>query len=86
MLAGDVQLDPATGQVTKQLFPGHYMFYALATTNAQLGYSRETAAADPTIPFVFSGGAGGTRGLGYIIAVPGDTHRGMRPENPSGVH
>jgi hypothetical protein len=70
MLAGDVALDPATGRVTRQLFPGHYMFYAVGSTSAQLGYSAEAAQRDPSLPLVFSGGAGGEQGLSYIIAVP----------------
>lgn len=70
MLAGDVALDPATGRVTRQFFPGHYMFYAAGATNAQLGYLAAAAQADRTLPFVFTGGAGGKHGLAYIIAVP----------------
>jgi len=70
MLAGDVALDPTTGRVTRQLFPGHYMFYAVGSTSAQLGYSAEAAQRDPSLPQVFAGGAGGEQGLSYIIAVP----------------
>jgi hypothetical protein len=69
MLAGDVVLDPQTGRVTRQLYPGHYMFYAAGATSAQLGYSADGARSDATLPFVFSGGAGGAHGLSYIIAV-----------------
>jgi hypothetical protein len=74
MLAGDVEVDPATGRVTRQLFPGHYMFYALGATNDQLGFTAEAAKRDPTIPSVFAGGAGGRHGLSYVIAVPGHAH------------
>lgn len=70
MLAGDVDVDPATGEVTRQAFPGHYMFYAVGATSAQLGYDRDAARADATLPSVFAGGAGGEQGLAYIIAVP----------------
>lgn len=69
MLAGDVVLDPRTGHVTRQLYPGHYMFYAAGATSAQLGYSADGARSDATLPFVFSGGAGGAQGLSYIITV-----------------
>jgi hypothetical protein len=76
MLAGDVMVDSATGMVTKQLFPGHYMFYANNATNAQLGYTREAARTDPTLPFVASAGAGANHGLTYLIAVmPGEAHQ-----------
>jgi hypothetical protein len=67
MLAGDVEVDHATGRVTKQVFAGHYMFYGAGATSDQLGYSAQAANADPTLPFVFSGGAGGSHGLSYII-------------------
>ncbi|MBX9856632.1 MAG: hypothetical protein K2Y26_13995 [Gemmatimonadaceae bacterium] len=69
MLAGDVMLDPRTGRVTRQLYPGHYMFYAAGATSAQLGFSADGARSDATLPFVFSGGAGGAHGLSYIITV-----------------
>ncbi len=69
MLAGDVVLDPRTGRVTRQLYPGHYMFYAAGATSAQLGFSADGARSDATLPFVFSGGAGGAHGLSYIITV-----------------
>ena len=75
MLAGDVDVDPATGVVTKQVFPGHYMFYANNATNAQLGYTRDAARTDPTLPFVATAGAGADHGLAYLIAVPGAAHQ-----------
>lgn len=79
MLAGDVDVDPKTGRVTRQAFPGHYMFYAVGVTNAQLGYTRDAAQKDATLPSVFAGGAGGAHGLSYLIAVPGDAHRMAHP-------
>ncbi len=74
MLAGDVELDTATGAVVKQAFPGHYMFYAVGASNEQLGSTPDARRNDPAQPFVFAAGAGGGRGLSYIIAVPGGTH------------
>jgi hypothetical protein len=81
MLSGDSEFDVKTGQITRQAFPGHYMFYAVGVTNQQLGTTREASRSDPTLPMVFSGGAGGERGLGYIIAVPGDAHRHPHEES-----
>lgn len=72
MLAGDVEVDPVTGRVTRQRFPGHFMFYAVGVTNAQLGVTAEATRADATLPTVFTGGAGGARGLAYVIVKPGD--------------
>lgn len=74
MLAGDVRVDH-TGAVTEQLYPGHYMFYAPGVTSADLGYDRAAAGADPSLPFVFDGGAGGAR-LAYIIVAPGSVAGG----------
>jgi hypothetical protein len=69
MLAGDIALDPTTGRVTRQLFPGHFMFYTAGVTTAQLGVTPASTAADATLPFVFAGGAGGRHGLDYIIVL-----------------
>lgn len=66
MLAGDLIVDPISGAVTKQTFPGHYMIYAWDVTNADIGYTREGASLKPGLPLVFASGAGGSR-LGYII-------------------
>lgn len=67
MIAGDVQLEPGTGKVTKTQFPGHYMIYAPGVTNADVGYAPgKSGGSDPSI---FAGGAGGAE-LGYLIAVP----------------
>ena len=81
MLAGDVDVDPATGAVTKQVFPGHYMFYANNATSAQLGYTRDAAKTDPTLPFVATVGAGADHGLAYLIAVPGEAHQHAHSPN-----
>lgn len=71
MLAGDIELDLKSGQMLRQVFPGHYMFYALGATTAQLGVTAAALSRDPTLPTVFAGGAGGAHGLAYLIAVPG---------------
>ena len=69
MLAGDIELDPATGKIVKQAFPGHYMIYAPGVSSEDLGYSRDAATANPSLPVIFRAGAGGTE-LGYLIIVP----------------
>lgn len=69
MLAGDIELEPATGKIIKQAFPGHYMIYAPGVSSEDLGYSREAAIAHPSLPVIFRAGAGGTE-LGYLIIVP----------------
>lgn len=67
MVAGDVQLAPGTGQVTRIQFPGHYMIYAPGVANADIGYAPgNSGGGDPSI---FSRGAGGAD-LGYLIVVP----------------
>ena len=68
MLAGDVVLDK-TGAVTSTVFPGHYMIYAPGVTSADIGYSADAAKQNPSLPFIFAGGAGG-RDLAYMITVP----------------
>lgn len=70
MLAGDIELDLKSGEIIRQAFPGHYMFYAIGATTAQLGTTQAAREKDPTLPTVFAGGAGGAQGLSYIIAVP----------------
>jgi hypothetical protein len=78
MLAGDIELEPKTGHVVRQTFPGHYMFYAIGATTAQLGVTRAAMSENRTLPSVFAGGAGGNHGLSYIIVAPsagkGATH------------
>jgi hypothetical protein len=73
MLAGDVTLDPATAKITSAQ-SGHYMFYANKVTNTQLGYTRDARRLDASLPFIFAAGAGGSHGLAYIIAIPGQAH------------
>ncbi len=73
MLAGDVELAPGSGMVTKTQFPGHYMIYAPGVTNTDIGFARgKSSASDPVI---FSSGAGGAD-LAYLITVP---HHGSAP-------
>lgn len=67
MLAGDLLVDPKSGAVQRQAFPGHYMIYAVGVGNEDIGYSKDGAAATPSLPFVFARGAGGAK-LGYIIS------------------
>jgi hypothetical protein len=69
MVAGDLNLDLSTGAVAKTVFPGHYMIYAPGVTNADVGHSPEASKTNPSLPFVFSSGAGGSE-LGYLITVP----------------
>jgi hypothetical protein len=69
MIAGDIELDLTTGAVLRQTFPGHYMFYAIGATTAQLGVTRAALEKNSTLPTVFTGGAGGAQGLSYIIAI-----------------
>ncbi len=70
MVAGDLDLDPQTGNIIQTLFPGHYMFYAPHVTSEQLGASRDNRRDNPKLPSVFSGGAGGAN-LAYIITMVG---------------
>lgn len=69
MLAGDIELEPATGKIVKRAFPGHYMIYAPGVSSEDIGYSREAATANPSLPSIFRSGAGGAE-LGYLIIVP----------------
>lgn len=69
MLAGDVNLDTSTGKVLGQAYPAHYMIYAPGVTSADLGYSREAAQGNASLPFIFRSGAGGAE-LGYLIIAP----------------
>jgi len=69
MVAGDLNLDLSTGAVVKTVFPGHYMIYAPGVTNADIGHSPEASKANPSLPVIFSRGAGGSD-LGYLITVP----------------
>lgn len=69
MLAGDVNLDASTGKVVSQQFPAHYMIYAPGVSSADLGYSREAAQSNASLPFIFRSGAGGSE-LSYLIIAP----------------
>ena len=70
MIAGDLQLDTDNGDVLSVKFPGHYMFYAIDVTSADLGATDEALAENYLLPRVFAGGAGGKR-LAYIITMVG---------------
>ena len=83
MLAGDLELDEK-GRITRQVYPGHYMFYANKVTNEQLGFTPDAGRQDATLPFVATIGAGGTQGLSYIITVPGGAHSHSVPDGGSG--
>jgi len=69
MMTGDINLDATTGKVLRQEYPTHYMIYAPGVTNADLGWTREVAQANSTLPFVFRSGAGGAE-LSYVIIAP----------------
>ena len=79
MIAGDIDLDPETATIRKVIFPGHHMFYAPFVTSEQLGGSTAARKNDPSLPFVFSAGAGGVR-LGYIITMVGHATPNAPPE------
>ncbi len=70
MLRGDVQYDPQTRQVSKTLFPPHYMFYAPGVTNADIGLSADVQKKHPSLPFVYSGYSGGARTAYIIVKAP----------------
>ena len=75
MLRGDVQYDPATKEISKILFPPHYMFYAPGVTNADIGLSTDARKANPSLPFVYAGYSGGAR-TAYIIVIAAE-HKGL---------
>lgn len=68
MLRGDVQYDPKTKQISKTLFPPHYMIYAPGVTNADIGMNTDAAKKHPALPFVYTGYSGGAR-TAYIIVM-----------------
>jgi hypothetical protein len=74
MLRGDVQYDPATKEISKTLFPPHYMLYAPGVTNADIGLSTDARRTNPSLPFVYSGYSGGAR-TAYIIVIAAE-HKG----------
>jgi hypothetical protein len=69
MLAGDITLEVGTGKIVGQEYPAHYMIYAPGVTSADLGYTREAAQSNSTLPFIFRSGAGGAE-LSYLIIAP----------------
>jgi hypothetical protein len=68
MLRGDVQFDPKTKEISKTLFPPHYMIYAPSVTNSDIGINAEAQKGNPSLPFVYDGYSGGAR-TAYIIAM-----------------
>jgi hypothetical protein len=68
MLRGDLQYDPKTRQITKTLFPPHYMIYAPGVTNADIGMNMDANKKHPSLPLVYAGYSGGAR-TAYIIVV-----------------
>jgi hypothetical protein len=68
MLRGDVQYDPRTKEISKTLFPPHYMIYAPGLTNADIGVNGDARKKHPSLPFVYSGYSGGAR-TAYIIVM-----------------
>jgi hypothetical protein len=54
MLRGDVQYDPKTKEISKTLFPPHYMIYAPGVTNADIGMNRDASKRHPSLPFVYA--------------------------------
>jgi len=71
MLRGDVQYDPNTKEISKTLFPPHYMIYAPGITNADIGMNMDEFRKHPSLPMVYSGYSGGAR-TAYIIIVASD--------------
>ena len=74
MLRGDVHYDPASKEISKTLFPPHYMLYAPGVTNADIGLGTDARKANPSLPFVYSGYSGGAR-TAYIIVIAAE-HKG----------
>jgi hypothetical protein len=68
MLRGDVGYDPNTKEISKTLFPPHYMIYAPGVANADIGMNMDAYRKHPSLPMVFSGYSGGTR-TAYIIVI-----------------
>jgi hypothetical protein len=68
MLTGDVQYDPKTKQISKTLFPPHYMIYAPGVTNADIGMSMDAYRKHSSLPLVYAGYSGGAR-TAYIIVM-----------------
>jgi hypothetical protein len=68
MLAGDVQYDSKTKNISKTLFPPHYMIYAPGVTNADIGMNMDAYKKHPSLPLVYAGYSGGAR-TAYIIVM-----------------
>lgn len=68
MLRGDVQYDPRTKEISKTLFPPHYMIYAPGVTNADIGINGDALKQHPSLPFVDAGYSGGAS-TSYIIVM-----------------
>ena len=68
MLRGDVQYDPKTKEISKTLFPPHYMIYAPGVTNTDIGMNTDASKKHPSLPFVYAGYSGGAR-TAYIIVM-----------------
>ena len=68
MLRGDVQYDPSTKEISKTLFPPHYMIYAPGVTNADIGMNVDAYKKHPALPLVYAGYSGGAR-TAYIIVM-----------------
>jgi len=68
MLRGDVQYDPKTKEISKTLFPPHYMIYAPGVTNADIGMNMDAYKKHPSLPLLYSGYSGGAR-TAYIIVM-----------------
>jgi len=68
MLRGDVQYDPKTKEISKTLFPPHYMIYAPGVTNADIGMNMDAYKKHPALPLLYSGYSGGAR-TAYIIVM-----------------
>ncbi len=76
MLAGDVEFDPQTRQITgKLLARPHYMIYAPGVSNADIGMDTNGAQSKFSLPKVTTGYSGGQR-TAYIIvyAAPNEQH------------
>jgi hypothetical protein len=66
MLAGDIQFDRRTRQITKMIFPPHYMIYSPGVTNADIGMETKPTASRFDMPRVTTGYSGGQR-TAYIV-------------------
>jgi hypothetical protein len=72
MLRGDVQYDPKTKEISKTLFPPHYMIYAPGVTNSDIGMNTDAYKKHPSLPMVYAGYSGGTHTAYIIVTAPED--------------